>query len=65
MLMPSTPPAYPQVISRRFMYFRVVKFRISAGHDDFWGGFDSRQLHKRAADAALFCWVLPADHLYR
>jgi hypothetical protein len=44
--MPSTPFAYPQVISRRFAYFRVVKFHVSAAHEHFWGGFDSRQLHQ-------------------
>jgi hypothetical protein len=50
MLMPSTPSAYPQVISRHLASFRVVQFYVSAAHDHFWGGFDSRQLHwKRAA----------------
>jgi hypothetical protein len=39
-LMPSTPFAYPQVISRTFALFRVVNSSISAGHDHFWGGFD-------------------------
>jgi hypothetical protein len=43
--MPSTPIAYPQVVSRRFAYFRVVGFDISAGQQDFCDGFDSRQLH--------------------
>src|SRR5277367_3767942 len=46
-LMPSTPSAYPHVISRHLASFRVVKFYVSAAHDHFWGGFDSRQLHKR------------------
>jgi hypothetical protein len=45
-LMPSTPSPYPQVISRRLASFRVVKFHVSAAHDHFWGGFDSRQLHQ-------------------
>jgi len=45
LLMPSTPFAYPQVISRRFAYFRVVKMRISAGQRHLCSGFDSRQLH--------------------
>jgi hypothetical protein len=30
--MPSTPSAYPQVMSRRFSSFRVVKFHVSAAH---------------------------------
>jgi len=45
MLTPSTPAAYPQVVSRRFAHFRVVKFGVSAGQLDFWDWFDSRQLH--------------------
>jgi hypothetical protein len=44
--MPSTPFAYPQVISRTFASFDVPKFRISADQRDFCGRFDSRQLHK-------------------
>jgi hypothetical protein len=44
-LMPSTPLAYPQVISRRFALFRVVKFSISAVHAVLSAWFDSRQLH--------------------
>src|SRR5271163_1697471 len=47
MLMPSTPSAYPQVISRHLASFRVVQFYVSAAHDHFWGGFDSRQLHQK------------------
>ena len=43
--MPSTPLAYPQVISRRFTCFRVVKFSITAGQLDLCAEFDSRQLH--------------------
>jgi hypothetical protein len=39
--------AYSRVISRRFAYFRVVNFDISAGHRDFCGGFDSRQPHQK------------------
>ena len=42
--MPSTPSVYSLVISRRFAYFRVAKFRVSAVQCHFWGGFDSRQL---------------------
>ena len=45
-LMPSTPFASPQVISRCFTLFRVVKFSVSAAQSDFCGGFDSRQLHQ-------------------
>ena len=48
-LMPSTPFAYPQVISRRFAYFRVVRFGVSAGQVDFCAEFDSRQLHRKDA----------------
>src|SRR5271156_3743262 len=46
-LMPSTPSAYPHVISRHLASFRVVKFCVSAALDHFLGGFDSRQLHTR------------------
>jgi hypothetical protein len=35
-LMPSTPAAYPQVISRAFASFRVPKFRVSAAQGNFW-----------------------------
>jgi hypothetical protein len=49
LLMPSTPFAYPQVISRRFAYCRVVKMRISADQRHFRDGFDSRQLHRKSA----------------
>jgi hypothetical protein len=44
LLMPSTPVAYPQVVSRAFAPFRVVNSRVSAGQLDFCAGFDSRQL---------------------
>jgi hypothetical protein len=44
-LMPSTPFAYPQVISRTFASLRVLQLYVSAGHSHFWGGFDSRQLY--------------------
>jgi hypothetical protein len=40
---------YPQVALGRFASFRVVKSSVSAGHDHFWGGFDSRQLSLRSA----------------
>jgi hypothetical protein len=46
LLMSSTPVAFPQVISRRFTYFRVCKFNISPAQSDFRDGFDSRQLHQ-------------------
>jgi AMP-binding enzyme C-terminal domain len=45
MLMPSTPFASPQVVSRRFTLFRVPGIGVSAGQLDFCSGFDSRQLH--------------------
>ena len=45
-LMPSTPFAYPQVVSSTFASFRVGKSGISAGQIIFCVGFDSRQLHK-------------------
>ena len=48
--MPSTPSAYPQVISRTFALFREARTSVSAAQIDFLDGFDSRQLHwKRAA----------------
>jgi hypothetical protein len=45
-LMSSTAFAYPQVVSRRFTYFRVARSDVSAGQRDFCSGFDSRQLHQ-------------------
>jgi hypothetical protein len=69
LLMPSTPFTQSHVISRRFAYFRVVNFDISAVQRDFCDGFDSRQLHKGtagnssssavtvAADSLACCWV--------
>jgi hypothetical protein len=47
-LMASTPPAYPQVVSRYFASFRVVKSSISAGHAALCAWFDSRQLHRKS-----------------
>jgi len=44
-LTPSTSFLYPQVISRTFASFRVLKSSISAGQLHFSTGFDSRQLH--------------------
>jgi hypothetical protein len=46
MLMPSTSSAYPQVASRRFASFRVVKSSISAVQAVLCAWFDSRQLHR-------------------
>ncbi len=43
-LMPSTPMAYPPVISRHLTSFRVVRFSAFAGQRDFCSGFDPRQL---------------------
>jgi hypothetical protein len=45
--MPSTPSAYPQVVSRSFASFRVADSAVSAVQHDFCAWFDSRQLHKR------------------
>jgi hypothetical protein len=44
--MPSTPFAYPQVVSRTFASFRVLEFDFSAAQRDFRAWFDSRQLHE-------------------
>src|SRR6202008_2882908 len=44
-LMPSTPFAYPQVISRTFASLRVLQLYVSAGHCHFWGGLDYLQPH--------------------
>lgn len=43
-LMPSTPSAYPQVVSRRFVCLKSAFLQLKG---DFWEGFDSRQLHQR------------------
>jgi hypothetical protein len=48
-LMPSTPLAYLQVVSRCLASFRVVDSTVSAGRADFWAWFDSRQLHTEDA----------------
>ena len=55
-LMPSTPFAYSDVISRRFAYFRVIGFDISAGQCNFCDGFDSRQLHEESAGQDHKSW---------
>jgi hypothetical protein len=54
--MPSTPSAYPQVISRHLASFRVVKPHLSAAQADFWAGFDSRQLHWENAGQKRKLW---------
>src|SRR6476620_465756 len=46
LLMASTPLASPQVLSRRFAYFRVIRISVSAVQADFCAEFDSRQLHR-------------------
>jgi hypothetical protein len=43
--MPSTPGAFPQVVSRSFASFRAINFDVSAAQRMFRDGFDSRQLH--------------------
>ena len=45
LLMSSTPLAYPQVVSRCLVSFRVVNSGVSADQVDFRAWFDSRQLH--------------------
>ena len=45
--MPSTPSAYPQVASRPFASFRVIKSIISAAQAVLCAWFDSRQLHQK------------------
>src|SRR5277367_4463343 len=55
-LMPSTPSAYPPVISRHLASFRVVKFYVSAAQVDFWAWFDSRQLHQEDAGQSQKPW---------
>src|SRR5262249_36251933 len=60
-LMPSTPFAYSDVISRRFAYFRVVGFDISAGQCNFCEGFDSRQLHLKPQVKRLVLMLAASD----
>jgi hypothetical protein len=47
MLMPSTPFAYPQVISRNFPSFCVINSAVIPAQVDFCAWFDSRELHQR------------------
>ena len=56
MLTPSTPLAYPQVVSRSFALFRVVNFSVLAGRATFCSGFDSRQLHWKDAGQGHKHW---------
>jgi hypothetical protein len=58
--MPSTPFPSPQVVSRTFALFRVVRFHVSAAHDLFWGGFDSRQLYQHGGLPLLCANWLPS-----
>jgi hypothetical protein len=46
-LMPSTPSAYPQVISGRLTSFRVLEIEVFPARGNFCAWFDSRQLHQR------------------
>jgi hypothetical protein len=55
-LMASTLVAYPQVVSRSFASFDVLKFKVSAGHADFCAGFDSRQLPQKDAGQGNKPW---------
>lgn len=69
MLMPSTPFAYPHVVSRTFASFRVLNFYVSAGQGNFCTGFDSRQLHwymqVRATSSGLFFFPINVnEHRY-
>jgi hypothetical protein len=50
LLTPSTPFAYPHVVSRRFACFHVVRFSVSAVQRHLYSGFDSRQLRIRCPD---------------
>ena len=45
--------ASPQIVSRRFALFRVVKFGVSAAQLDFCSGFHSRQLHQKGRRSRL------------
>jgi len=43
----STPPTFPQVLSRRLAYLRVAEPGVVPVRGVFLSGFDSRQLHRR------------------
>jgi hypothetical protein len=58
--MPSTPGAYPQVISRCFTSFQVPKPSICPVQSHICGGFDSRQLRdKDVARRSASAWRPP------
>ena len=52
-LMPSTPLAYPRVVSRAFALLRVPKVSVPAVQRDFCAEFDSRQLHREGPQIRL------------
>jgi hypothetical protein len=54
--MSSTPLAYPQVVSRYLVSFRVVNSAVIPAQVDFWAWFDSRQLHHKTAGQAEKAW---------
>ena len=65
--MPSTPLRIPQVVSRRFTYFRVVKNGILAVQRDFCAGFDygdsTKKWLARAMSPGRVCF--PINHAWR
>jgi hypothetical protein len=71
-LTPSTPLAYPQVVSCSFALFRVVNFSVLAGKATFCSGFDRSlalpQAYMRPTDlhTVFSCRgsrrLAPADH---
>jgi hypothetical protein len=54
--MPSTPSAYPQVISGRLASFRVLESEVFPAQGIFCAWFDSRQLHKESAGQSRKLW---------
>ena len=66
-LMPSTPFASPQVVSRPFTLFRVPGISVSAGQLDLWAEFDSRQLHREYAGQDHESWpaLISDQHFIR
>jgi len=52
----STPFAYPQVVSRCFACFRVVKSSVFAAHAILCAWFDSRQLHEKGTGQSHKLW---------
>jgi hypothetical protein len=63
-LTPSTPLAYPQVVSRSFALFRVVNFSVLAGKTTFCSGFDSRQLHHKGRRNAAALLTRSLESVY-